>query len=190
MYYYYYFFFFFFRVFCFTMKQCKASNKNLEERRCNTLSFLQQASRQPDIVAVAPRYQPPPSIPKTSSLPPLLSCLPLCSLGSLSAFISSMTIPLSKCQVTPRAKEEHYTAAPCHAGRHHPHSGFNFSAFYCRASECTFARVCMCEKSRKTTASVFFIFFFLFLRAREESANRPPVPCTRQSSISLCKVVN
>lgn len=63
-----------------------------------------------------------PSTPNTSSLPSQLYCLPMCSLGSLPGFISSMTTPLSKCQVTLLAKEEHYTAAPCHVGRDITHT--------------------------------------------------------------------
>lgn len=53
-----------------------------------------------------------------------------------------------------RAKEKHYTAAPCHAGRHHPHSGFNFCATYCR-HQSPHLFVSVCARRRETMCSFF-----------------------------------
>ena len=55
--------------------------------------------------------------------------------------------PVLKCQPTLRAKEKHYTAAPCHAGRHHPRSGFNFSASHRRGHRS--ARLFVCARNRE-----------------------------------------
>lgn len=100
-----------------------------------------------------------------SNINPLASpfyCPSVCSLGSPLCLHLFIDHPTLKCQVTLRAKEEHYTAAPCHAGRHHPHSGFNFSAFYRRVSECTFIRVHVWEEWRRETTWGFFSFFLSF----------------------------
>lgn len=125
-----------------------------------------------------------------SNINPLASpfyCPSVCSLDSPLCLHLFNDHPTLKCQVTLRAKEEHYTAAPCHAGRHHPHSGFNFSAFYRRASECTFARVHVWEEWRRETMWGFFLsFFFFFSKPAKESANHPPVPSTLQSNVSAC----
>lgn len=89
--------------------------------KCTTLKYTNGSGTEPDFVCCA-----------MSSLKYKPTCLPVycpsvCSPLCLHLFNDHPTL---KCQVTLRAKEEHYTAAPCHAGRHHPHSGFNFSAFY------------------------------------------------------------
>lgn len=98
--------------------------------------------------------------PNTSSLPSQLYCLPVCSLGSLPGFISSMTTPLSKCQVTLRAKEEHYTAAPCHAGRDITHTQVLISLLFTAGHRSAHSPVCMCEESKKkNTLWVFFPSF-------------------------------
>lgn len=129
---------------------------------------------------------PPHPQHKLTSLPALLPAV--CRLGSLPAFISSMTIPLSKCQVTLCAKEEHYTAASCHAGRDITHTQVLISLLFTAGHRSAHSPVCMCEESIKKTKHCEF--FFLFLQASKTSANRPPVSCTCQSSISLCKVKN
>lgn len=128
---------------------------------------------------------PPHPQHKLTSLPALLPAV--CRLGSLPAFISSMTIPLSKCQVTLCAKEEHYTAASCHAGRDITHTQVLISRLFTAGHRSAHSPVCMCEESKKKKHCEFFFFF---LQASKTSANRPPVSCTCQSSISLCKVKN
>lgn len=101
---------------------------------------------------------------KQAHLPPLLFRFPV---RSLSAFISSMTILLSKCQVTLRAKEEHYTAAPCHAGTHYPHSGFFFFCFLFFIFATAHLPVCKNSIEKKA------VFFFPFPSSQQNVCQRP-----------------
>lgn len=90
--------------------------------------------------------------------------------------------------MTPCAKEEHYTAAPCHAGRHHPHSGFNFPAFFPPGIG-VHIRLCACVRREEKNHCEGFLFS---LSPSQQNVCQPPTSSshTRQSGISLCKVKN